>query len=86
LKEAAESRPRSTALRIKMEFNRENTAREAEMESASLLFVSRMMISYGNVNFSVYSCSQLKSSFTAIFTEMKLSECVWEEYTSPDHV
>lgn len=39
---------------------------------------------YGDVNFGVYACSPLKSSFNAVFTEMKLGECVWEKYVNPD--
>jgi uncharacterized protein len=35
---------------------------------------------HGDVNFGIYACSPLKSSFNAVFTEMKLSECVWEQH------
>jgi regulation of enolase protein 1 (concanavalin A-like superfamily) len=40
----------------------------------------------GEVNFGVYACSPLKSSFDAVFTEMKLSECIWEKYKNPDTI
>lgn len=37
----------------------------------------------GVINFGIYACSPLKSSFDAIFTEMKLHECIWEQYVNP---
>jgi len=40
----------------------------------------------GEVKFGVYACSPLKSSFDACFTEMKLSECIWEKYINPDNI
>ncbi|HEX9060121.1 MAG TPA: DUF1349 domain-containing protein [Clostridia bacterium] len=32
----------------------------------------------GEINLGVYACSPLKSSFDAVFTEMKLLDCIWE--------
>lgn len=40
----------------------------------------------GEVKFGVYACSPLRSSFDAVFTEMKISECQWEQYTNPDSI
>lgn len=39
---------------------------------------------YGEVNFGVYACSPLQSSFNAVFTKMKLEECIWKAHTNPD--
>jgi uncharacterized protein len=38
----------------------------------------------GEIHFGVYACSPLKSSFDAVFTEMKISESSWERYINPD--
>ena len=32
----------------------------------------------GRINFGIYACSPGESSFKAVFTDMKLTECVWE--------
>lgn len=34
----------------------------------------------GNVNFGIYACSPEASSFTAEFSEMSISQCVWEPH------
>ena len=34
----------------------------------------------GKISFGIYACSPEESSFKAIFTEMKLTECVWQEH------
>ncbi|MDP4093206.1 MAG: DUF1349 domain-containing protein [Bacillota bacterium] len=36
------------------------------------------------INFGVYACSPLESSFDAAFSEMQLSGCIWKEYVNPD--
>jgi uncharacterized protein len=36
----------------------------------------------GLVNFGVYACSPLESIFDAVFTELKLCECIWEKHKS----
>ena len=39
----------------------------------------------GKIKFGIYACSPEDSSFKAVFTDMKLTECQWkrsEEHTS----
>ena len=42
----------------------------------------------GRVRFGVYACSPEASSFTAVFTDMKLTECLWKAHDgqAPDLV
>ncbi|TCL75191.1 hypothetical protein EDC14_1003123 [Hydrogenispora ethanolica] len=37
------------------------------------------------VNLGIYACSPLQSSFHAVFTEMRLTGCVWEAYRGPEN-
>lgn len=39
---------------------------------------------HGEINFGVYACSPLQSSFDAVFSDMKISECVWEKFIDPN--
>jgi len=32
------------------------------------------------INLGILACSPSKSSFKAVFTEMKMSECLWKEH------
>lgn len=34
----------------------------------------------GKIRFGVYACSPEDSSFTAVFTDMKMTECVWQPH------
>ena len=34
----------------------------------------------GTIRFGIYACSPEDSSFTAVFTEMKVTECVWKAH------
>ena len=34
----------------------------------------------GAVRFGVYACSPEESSFTAVFTDMKITECQWKAH------
>ncbi|MBR2751182.1 MAG: DUF1349 domain-containing protein [Lachnospiraceae bacterium] len=34
----------------------------------------------GKIRFGVYACSPEESSFKAVFTDLKMTECVWEEH------
>jgi len=38
----------------------------------------------GDIHFGIYACSPLKSSFDAVFTEMKTGACTWESDINPD--
>lgn len=34
----------------------------------------------GKIRFGIYACSPEESSFKAIFTDMKLTECAWKAH------
>ncbi len=34
----------------------------------------------GRIRFGIYACSPEESSFTAVFSDMKLTECAWEAH------
>ena len=34
----------------------------------------------GKISFGIYACSPEESSFKAVFTNMKLTECMWQAH------
>ena len=34
----------------------------------------------GKIRFGIYACSPEESSFTAIFSDMKITECMWKAH------
>lgn len=46
----------------------------------SQMRVCHMWEGGGKIRFGIYACSPEDSSFKAIFTDMKVTECVWEEH------
>lgn len=42
----------------------------------------------GEIRFGIYACSPENSSFTAVFSEMQMGECVWEKHNGqlPDEL
>lgn len=42
--------------------------------------VCHMFNGKGTVRFGVYACSPEESSFKAVFTNMKVSECMWQAH------
>ena len=35
----------------------------------------------GEISFGIYACSPEQSSFRAVFTEMKITECLWKAHS-----
>ena len=46
----------------------------------SQMRVCHMWEGAGNIRFGVYACSPEDSSFKAVFTDMKITECVWKAH------
>lgn len=46
----------------------------------SQMRVCHMWEGGGKIRFGIYACSPEDSSFKAVFTDMKVTECVWEEH------
>ena len=42
--------------------------------------ICHMLKGTGRIHFGIYACSPEDSSFKAVFTEMKLTECVWKAH------
>ena len=42
--------------------------------------ICHMLKGTGRIRFGIYACSPEDSSFKAVFTEMKLTECVWKAH------
>lgn len=49
-------------------------------ESFSQIRVCHMWEGAGTVRFGVYACSPEDSSFKAVFTDLRLTECVWDAH------
>ena len=43
----------------------------------SQMRIAHMSIAKGRIAFGIYACSPEDSSFTAVFTDMKITECAW---------
>jgi len=54
----------------------------------SQMRICHMAEGAGKIRFGIYACSPEDSSFTAVFTEMKVGECVWKAHDGqqPDEV
>lgn len=48
--------------------------------SFSQMRICHMYEGAGEIAFGVYACSPEESSFTAVFTDMKLTECMWKAH------
>ncbi len=48
--------------------------------SFSLMRICHMWEGAGTIRFGVYACSPEDSSFNAVFTDLKLTECVWDAH------
>lgn len=46
----------------------------------SQMRICHMAEGAGKIRFGIYACSPEDSSFTAVFTEMKVGECVWKAH------
>lgn len=46
----------------------------------SQMRVCHMYAAAGEIQFGIYACSPEESSFTAIFTDMKITECAWKAH------
>ena len=46
----------------------------------SQMRVCHMYAAAGTIRFGVYACSPEESSFTAVFTDMKVTECMWKAH------
>ena len=42
--------------------------------------VCHMWEGAGKINFGIYACSPEDSSFTAVFTDMEITECTWKAH------
>lgn len=49
-------------------------------ENWSQMRVCHMYEAAGKVQFGIYACSPEESSFTAVFTDMQLTECAWKAH------
>lgn len=54
----------------------------------SQMRICHMAEGAGKIRFGIYACNPEDSSFTAVFTEMKVGECVWKAHDGqqPDEV
>ena len=46
----------------------------------SQMRICHMYAGAGRISFGVYACSPEESSFTAVFTDMKVTECMWKAH------
>ena len=49
-------------------------------EHFSQMRVCHMWEGAGKINFGIYACSPEDSSFTAVFTDIKITECAWKAH------
>ena len=49
-------------------------------QTFSQMRVCHMPAAAGEISFGIYACSPEESSFTAIFTDMKITECAWKAH------
>ncbi len=49
-------------------------------ERFSQMRVCHMLEGVGTIRFGIYACSPEESSFTAVFTDLQLGECVWKAH------
>ena len=49
-------------------------------KSFTQMRVCHMWEGAGKIRFGIYACSPEESSFTAVFTEMKITECAWKAH------
>ena len=47
-------------------------------EKFTQMRICHMLEGAGKINFGIYACSPGNSSFKALFTDMKITECVWK--------
>ena len=52
----------------------------ADGEIYTQMRVCHMWEGAGKIRFGIYACSPEDSSFTAVFTDMKITECVWKAH------
>ena len=57
-------------------------------KSFSQMRVCHLFEGGGKIRFGIYACSPEESSFTAVFTDMQLTECMWQAHDGqqPDDV
>ncbi len=49
----------------------------ADGENFSQMRICHMHAGAGEISFGIYACSPEESSFTAVFSDMKITECMW---------
>ena len=52
----------------------------ADGVSFSQMRICHMYAASGRISFGVYACSPEESSFTAVFSDMKITECMWKAH------
>lgn len=57
-------------------------------ETFTQMCVCHMLKGSGKIRFGIYACSPEESSFTAMFSDMKITECAWKAHDgqAPDEV
>lgn len=57
-------------------------------ENFNQMRVCHMLKGGGKIRFGIYACSPEESSFTAVFSDMKITECAWKAHDgqAPDEV
>lgn len=57
-------------------------------ETFTQMRVCHMLKGSGKIRFGIYACSPEESSFTAMFSDMKITECAWKAHDgqAPDEV
>lgn len=58
----------------------------ADGETFTQMRICHMWEGAGKINFGIYACSPEQSTFKAVFTDMKITECMWKahEGQAPD--
>ena len=56
-------------------------------ENFSQMRICHMAVATGSIKFGIYACSPEESSFKAIFSNMKITECAWKAHDGqkPDY-
>ena len=49
-------------------------------ENFSQMRICHMQVAADEISFGIYACSPEESSFTALFTDMKITECAWKAH------
>lgn len=59
-----------------------------DSENFSQMRICHMYAAADEISFGIYACSPEESSFTAVFSDMKITECAWKAHDGqqPDNI